>query len=106
MAKEDKPLQYERRILGTKGLAQRIDLAYLQRPFWFRQWRRRLTIAAPIVAAIGSLPFILGIGGGRKVLSNGPVSRAHAVYESDCSLCHTRSFASVAETACQVNRFL
>ena len=32
MAKEEKPLEYHRRILDTKGLAQRVDLAYLGRP--------------------------------------------------------------------------
>lgn len=101
MAKEDKPLEYERRVLDTKGLAQRVDLGYLQKPFWFRRWRRRLTIAAPLVAAIASIPFILGIGGGKKVFSNGPTSKSHAIYESDCMLCHTRSFSQVADAACK-----
>lgn len=101
MAKEDKPLPYERRILDTKGLAQRVDLTYLTRPFWFRQRRRWLTIGAPVVAAIAAVPFILGIGGGRKIFSNGPVSRAHAIYENDCSLCHTRSFSHVADASCK-----
>ena len=101
MAKEEKPLEYERRILDTKGLAQRIDLSYLKKPYWFRNWRRRLTIAAPLAAAIGAVPFILGVGGGKKAFSSGPVSRAHAIYESDCSLCHTQSFSRVADAACK-----
>ena len=80
MAKEEKPLEYERRILDTKGLAQRLDLAYLTRPHWLRDWRRRLTWLAPLVAGIAALPFLIGVGGGKKIFSSGPVSRAHSIY--------------------------
>ena len=101
MAKEEKPLEYERRILDTKGLAQRIDLDYLRRRHWFRDWRRRATLLATGAAAIGVVPFVIGVGGGRKAFSNGPVSRAHSVFESNCSSCHTASFSRVADAACK-----
>ncbi len=101
MPKEEKPLEYERRILDTKGLAQRIDLTYLKRPHWLRSWRGRLTLLAPLLAAVGAAPFIAGIGGGKKVFSNGPVSRAHTIFESNCSLCHAQRFSAVADAACK-----
>ena len=101
MAKEEKPLEYERRIQDTKGLAQRIDLAYQQRPSPMRTWRRRFTWGAPALAAVASLPFLLGIGGGEKAFSNGSISRAHAIFEQNCSHCHSQAFSSVGDAACQ-----
>ncbi len=100
MPKEDKPLEYERRILDTKGLAQRIDLSYLGRGNRFRDWRRRLTLLAPLAAAVAAAPFIAGLGGGEKVFSNGPVSRAHTLFAEKCSLCHAKSFSQVADVSC------
>jgi len=101
MAKEEKPLEYERRILDTKGLAQRIDLGYLGRPHWLRTWRRRLTWILPLVAAAGAAPFVAGIAGGRKAFSNGPVSRSHAIFEKDCTVCHAQAFSRVSDAACK-----
>src|SRR5713226_5734127 len=101
MAKEEKPLEYERRIVDTKGLAQRIDLAYLSRPHWFRTWRRRLAWLAAAAVAVALVPFLIGIGGGKKAFSSGPVSRAHAMFENNCSLCHARTFTHVADGDCK-----
>src|SRR5688572_8761100 len=99
MAKEEKPLEYERRIVDTKGLAQRIDLNYLRRPHAFRALRRRLMWGAPLLAAVAILP--LFFGGGRKAFSAGPVSQPHAIFESQCSLCHASAFNAVADKSCQ-----
>ena len=41
MAKEEKPLEYKRRILDTKGVAQRLDLNYLSRASAFLLARNR-----------------------------------------------------------------
>src|SRR5260221_12412529 len=101
MAKEEKPLEYERRIQDTKGLAQRIDLAYQQRPNPMRTWRRRLTLAAPALAAVASLPFLFGIGGGEKAFVNGSISRAHSIFENNCSQCHSKAFSIVAAASCK-----
>jgi hypothetical protein len=101
MAKEEKPLEYERRIQDTKGLAQRIDLAYQQRPNPMRTWRRRFTLAAPALAAVASLPFLLGIGGGEKAFVNGSISRAHSIFEDNCSQCHSKAFSTVADASCK-----
>src|SRR6185295_19369753 len=98
-AHDDKPLPYEGRILDTKGVAQRLDLDYLQRPNRFRDLRRRLTWAAPIVALAAVLPFILGVR--QKVFSSGPFSKAHAVFENNCQICHTSSFSAIADQSCQ-----
>ncbi len=101
MSKEDKPLDYQRRILDTKGVAQRIDLDYLKRPNRFRDIRHKLTWLAPAVAAMASIPFILGIGGGEKIFSSGPVSRSHAIFESNCKACHASLFSRVADASCK-----
>ncbi|HYM13483.1 MAG TPA: hypothetical protein VEU62_22275 [Bryobacterales bacterium] len=101
MAKEEKPLEYERRILDTKGVAQRLDLNYFRRRYPFRFWRRQLTWLAPLAAAVAIAPFLTGIGGGKRIFSNGPVSRAHAVFEKDCALCHAASFSEVADASCK-----
>ena len=50
MAKEEKPIQYEARVMDTKGVAQRLDLQYLSKPNRFRDLRRKLTWIAPLVA--------------------------------------------------------
>jgi len=101
MPKENEPLPYQRRILDTKGLAQRVDLSYQKRPHRFRDWRRRLTWIAPLVAALAMLPLILGVGESEKVFSNGPVSPAHAIFEQNCSLCHASAFSRVSDAACR-----
>ncbi len=105
MAHENKPLSYEARVRDTKGVAQRVDLEYLRRPSRFRDLRRRLTWMAPAVALAAAAPFVLGIGKmeqvfSKKVFSNGPVARAHAVFESNCKVCHTAAFSRVPNQAC------
>jgi hypothetical protein len=98
---EYKPLPYEARILDTKGVAQRLDLDYLKRPSLFRDLRRKLTWIAPVAAAFAIAPFVLGIGKTTRVFSRGPVSQAHAMFENNCAICHTRAFSIVANQACQ-----
>jgi hypothetical protein len=97
----DKPIEYKRRDLTTKKLVQRIDLFYFRRPNAFRDWKRKLMWIAPAVAVIASIPFVLGVGGGEKVFSNGPVSQAHAIFEANCSQCHTQTFSHVNDEACK-----
>jgi hypothetical protein len=97
----EKPLEYKRRDLTTKKLVQRINLFYFRRPNAFRDGKRRLMWMAPAAAAIASIPFVLGIGGGEKVFSNGPVSKAHAIFEANCSQCHTKTFSHVSDEACK-----
>src|SRR5262245_26402556 len=101
MAKEEKPLEYKRRILDTKGVAQRLDLNYLSRVSHFLRARNRLIWVVVAVAALLCVPLVLGVGGSRKSLQNGPVSEAHAIFEQRCEFCHTQSFSSVADKACQ-----
>ena len=43
MAKDDKPLEYQRRFRDTKSVAQRLDLDYLKRPAMLSLLRKRLT---------------------------------------------------------------
>ena len=46
MAKEEKPLEYQRRIRDTKGVAQRLDLDYLKRPARLLLQRKRTHVGA------------------------------------------------------------
>jgi hypothetical protein len=101
MAKEEKPLEYQRRIRDTKGVAQRLDLNYLGRPALLAVLRRRITWAAVAVCAIAAVPLVTGFGGSRTAVMSGPVAAAHAVFENRCETCHTQAFASVPDSACQ-----
>jgi len=100
MSEKEQPFQYHRRVRDTKKLAQRINLLYYLRPNAFRDWRRRLTLWLPLLAAAAIVPFVLNVGGGERVFSNGPLSKAHTIFEQDCSLCHTEAFSSVPNGAC------
>ena len=101
MAKEDKPIEYQRRIRDTKGVAQRLDLGYLKRPALLALFRKRLTWALVAAAVLAGVPLVLGVGGSRRVVSNGPLSEAHAMFEKRCEVCHTQAFGGVPDQACQ-----
>jgi hypothetical protein len=87
--------------LPTKSYAQRIDLEYVRRPDAVRARLRRLTWIALIATALCVTPFLIGTGSAKKVFSNGPLSRSHAVFESACSQCHVAAFSSVPDNACE-----
>src|SRR3954471_6969872 len=101
MAKEEKPLEYQRRIRDTKGVAQRLDLNYLKRPGVLVLLRNRITWAAVVIGAVVAVPFVTGFGGSRRAVMSGEVSAAHAVFENKCESCHTTAFASIPDAACQ-----
>jgi hypothetical protein len=100
MSKEDKPLEYQRRIRDTKGVAQRLDLNYLKRPAPLVALRKYATWGALIAAIIIGVPRVLGIGNMRKTLESGPLSEAHALFENRCEVCHTQAFSGVPDKAC------
>ena len=74
MAKDDKPLEYQRRLRDTKGVAQRLDLDYLKRPALLGLLRKRLTWTLLVVAALACVPLVMGVGGSRHAISSGPLS--------------------------------
>jgi Cytochrome c7 and related cytochrome c len=101
MAKEEnKPLEYQRRLRDTKGVAQRIDLSYLKRPAILKTLRDRLIWILLAVAVLISVPLVLGIGGSRRVVESGPLSESHAIFEKRCEVCHTQNFGGVPDKAC------
>src|SRR5258708_3085378 len=97
MAKEEPPLRYEKRDHTTKGLAQKLDVDYQARPRRLGNMRGFMLIA-PLIAAGAMVP--LFFGGGPKAFSNGPVSRAHAVFERNCTQCHVEKFVPVRDQTC------
>src|SRR5690242_2563957 len=99
MSKEDKPLEYQRRIRDTKGVAQRLDLDYHKRLGHMALTRRELTGYLVVIALGVSIPLVLGIGSSRKTLANGPVSEAHAFYEDHCEACHNQAYGGVSDNA-------
>jgi hypothetical protein len=101
MAKEEKPLEYQRRIRDTKGAAQRLDLNYLRRPSFLRVVRARVTWVVVALALLASIPLVTGFGGSRRAVMNGSVASAHAIFENKCESCHTAAFAGVPDSACQ-----
>src|ERR1035441_9500781 len=104
MAKEEKPLEYQRRIRDTKGVAQRIDLGYLNRPRLLAVARSRLAWLLVAAAVAASVPLVLGVGGSRRAIANGPVSEAHDLFAQRCEVCHDQLFkgapAEVASNHC------
>uniref|UniRef100_Q01YJ1 Uncharacterized protein n=1 Tax=Solibacter usitatus (strain Ellin6076) TaxID=234267 RepID=Q01YJ1_SOLUE len=101
MAKEEnKPLEYQRRLRDTKGVAQRLDLSYLKRPALLALLRKRLAWVLVALAVLASIPLLLGIGGARRVVANGPLSEAHALLEKRCEVCHQETFGGVSDKAC------
>ena len=101
MAKEEKPLEYQHRIRDTKGVAQRLDLGYLKRPALLLFLRNRLTWVLVGVSVLLCVPLVLGVGASRRTLSNGPLSRAHSVFEGRCEVCHSQAFRGVPDAACE-----
>jgi predicted CXXCH cytochrome family protein len=101
MAREDKPLEYGRRIRDTKGVAQRLDLNYLKRPAFLVMLRKRLAWLLAACAALAAVPLVMGVGGSRRVVANGPVSAAHAIFDDRCESCHTVAFGGTPDTACR-----
>jgi hypothetical protein len=101
MAREEKPLEYQRRIRDTKGIAQRLDLNYLNRPALLAVMRRRLTWVLLVVSAAAAIPLVTGFAGGKRAVMNGPVSSAHAMFADRCEDCHTKAFGGVPDQACR-----
>jgi predicted CXXCH cytochrome family protein len=90
------------RVRTTKERAKRIDLMYFAQAHWLRRWRFWLAVAVPALALVWF--FTLSLQGGRKAFSSGPLSRAHAVFTEQCSLCHVQRasafFQNVTDNAC------
>src|SRR6185295_10441863 len=89
------------RIRDTKGVAQRLDLGYLKRPAVLALLRKRLTWLLVALAVLAGVPLVLGVGGSRRAVSNGPLSEAHAMFEKQCEVCHVQAFGGVPDQACQ-----
>lgn len=91
-----------RRTRTTKTLAKRIDLQYFAHPHPFRRWRFWLSVTIPLIA-LGWF-ITQRAQGGQKVYSSGPLSHAHAVFTSQCALCHVTQAgafsAQVTDKAC------
>lgn len=89
------------RVRTTKSLAQRIDLQYFTRRDALRKWRLWLSVGVP--ALCGFWIVFAHFSGNENVYTKGPLSSAHAVLTSNCSLCHVRtaSFqAGVSDKTC------
>ncbi len=91
-----------RRTRTTKKLAKRIDLQYFAHPHPFRSWRFWLSLAVPLLATAWFVA--QRAHGGQKVYSSGQLSRAHAVFTQQCTLCHIAKAGSftapVTDKAC------
>jgi hypothetical protein len=90
------------RVRTTKSLAKRIDLQYFTRRDTFRSWRFWLCLAIPAVAFAWIV--YASVTRSQQVYLKGPLSSAHSVLTSNCSVCHvqTASFrAPVPDQACQ-----
>ncbi len=102
MPKEEGPLEYKPRVRDTKRLAKRIDLDYVKRAASTVSRRKRWIWGTMVfLLVLISIPLGFGIGPGKRILESGPVSSAHALYETKCESCHMKAFQSVSNEACK-----
>jgi hypothetical protein len=88
------------RTRTTKKLAQRIDLNYFKRPTPLKRAKVWVSLLLPLIA-------LIWIGWhfaarDSRVYSNGRLSEAHAVFETQCAACHVQqagSFSAKAENS-------
>ena len=92
------------RVRTTKALAQRIDLCYFRKPHPFRTARMALIIAC----CLGAVAWwaVAGTRGNAGIYNPGPVAQVHAMWASNCAVCHTsgdgkhRFNKTVSDDAC------
>jgi hypothetical protein len=90
------------RTRTTKKLAQRIDLNYFKRPTPLKRAKFWLSLLLPLL----TLVWIAwqGFLGDRRAFSSGRMSKAHAVLEKECGVCHLQKTgalsAKAADSAC------
>jgi predicted CXXCH cytochrome family protein len=70
----------------TKVRAKRIALQYWAQAHPFRRWKTILSIAAPLLGALWLL--VSAARDDQRIYNGGPVSTAHAMFETECRLCH------------------
>jgi predicted CXXCH cytochrome family protein len=70
----------------TKVRAKRIALQYWARAHPFRRWKTILSVAAPLLGALWLL--VAAARDDQRLYNGGPVSTAHAMFETECRLCH------------------
>ena len=90
------------RTRTTKKLAQRIDLNYFKRPTPLKRAKFWLSLVVLLLALFWITEKSLSRDS--RVYSSGRLSKAHAVLEKECSVCHVseaRAFsAKAADSAC------
>ncbi len=101
MAKEDKPLPYEPRENEAKTYAQRLDVFYFRKRLRFSSLRSRITLLVTALSLAAAVPLVVGLGGSHQAFSNGPVTRAHVIFENNCASCHLGNFAGIRNQDCQ-----
>ena len=79
--------RYDPRWLPQRSRDRR-EYAPPERPSEIRRWRRRLMWLAGLAAA--AVVFVPLATNDHRAFQARPVSAAHRLYESDCSLCHDR----------------
>ena len=90
------------RTRTTKTVAQRIDLNYFKKPTPFKRAKLLLAILAPTIAIVWLGLYFFERD--NRVYSSGRLSKAHAVLEKECAVCHVRQAggftATAADSAC------
>jgi c(7)-type cytochrome triheme protein len=77
-----------------KALTESLELDYADRPRLLNRSLVRCTWLAGLLALLYAAWTLLPFN--RAMLQAGPVSTPHAMFNSDCSTCHTESFATAA----------
>jgi hypothetical protein len=70
----------------AKIRAKRIELEYFKRLHPFRRWKLMLSIIIPLIAGIWLVAY--AARGDQRIYTSGPLSTAHAMWETACTDCH------------------
>ncbi|MGH7393832.1 MAG: hypothetical protein ACREM3_30900, partial [Candidatus Rokuibacteriota bacterium] len=74
------------RRYSTKQRAKRIELEYFKRLHPFRRWRLVLSLVLPALAGLWLIAH--AVRGDQTIYTSGPVSTGHAMFGSECGVCH------------------
>lgn len=79
-----------------KQRAARIPLDYFKKPDFYAKWKNRLGLGALAITIVWLSAGLLQRGQGEMRFSRGPVAQVHAIWDAQCTACHT-PFEAISE---------
>ena len=98
-ARRDAPSATRLRARKTKEIAQRLESNYIKSIRPLARWRNTLIVVLVVSGAVAIVLFA-GWRPTRTLLSKGPLSSPHALFEQRCEVCHANAFSRIPDEAC------